>query len=430
MIKKHTAQVLFVLIVFAICCQGSKAQSIDSNGHWVSAWTTSLMPATPLPGFPPEAAISDKTIRMVVRPSIGGQLLRVRLSNELGTSALTIAAAHIALTDEGSKTQPATDHVLTFGGSPKITIPPGAPVFSDPVRIAVKPFSELSISLYLPGNTPASSSHVAALHDTYFSGPGDLTASVDLPNPEIKSSWYFLSGIDLWASNSTTTTVAFGDSITQGSDRKTGTYIDYPDQLAKRLAEQSGPTIAVVNQGIGGNRILHDVTGPSALARFDRDVLSLPGTTNMIVLLGINDIGFPRVRMAELKIPNLNLKESPFASQRVSADEMIVGLQQIVTRARAHGIRVFGATLTPFEGTNSYDADGESVRQAVNRWVRTTDVFDAIIDFDSIIRDPEHPTRMRAAYDSGDHIHPNAAGYKAMADAVPLHLLRVAKTSN
>jgi lysophospholipase L1-like esterase len=260
-----------------------------------------------------------------------------------------------------------------------------------------------------------------SLHDSYFAGPGDMTSMQDLPNPETRRPVYFVSGIDIWAPYSTGTTVAFGDSITEGAGQKSGQYIDYPDKLAQRLAAQGETNIAVVNQGIGGNRILHDMAGPSALSRFDRDVLSLPGATHMIVLLGINDIGFPRIRMPGAK--GTEAKEGPFKSQAVSADEMIVGLQQIIGRARAHGIKVLGATLTPFEGTNSYDESGEAIRQAVNKWIRSMDAFDAIIDFDKAIRDPGHPARVRQEYDSGDHIHPNAAGYKAMADLIPLNLL-------
>jgi lysophospholipase L1-like esterase len=338
----------------------------------------------------------------------------------VGTAPLTIAAAHIALTDQDSRIQPATDHVLTFGGSPKITIPAGAPAFSDPVKIEVRPFAEVSISLYVPGTIASVSSHPQSLHDSYFAGPGDMTSMQDLPNPETRRPVYFVSGVDIWAPYGTGTTVAFGDSITEGAGRQSGQYIDYPDQLAKRLAAQHATNIAIVNQGIGGNRILHDVTGPNALARFDRDVLSLPGTTNLIVLLGINDIGFPRVKMPGAK--GTEVQEMPFASQAVSADEMIVGPQQIINRARAHGIKVFGATLTPFEGTNVYDKSGEAIRQAVNKWIRSMDAFDAIIDFDKAIFDPEHPTRVRQEYDSGDHIHPSAAGYKAMADLIPLSL--------
>lgn len=248
-----------------------------------------------------------------------------------------------------------------------------------------------------------------------------MTSMQDLPNPEIRRPVYFVSDIDIWAPSNTSTTIAFGDSITEGAGQKSGQYIDYPDKLAQRLAAQGETAIAVVNQGIGGNRILHDVAGPSALSRFDRDVLSLPGTTHMIVLLGINDIGFPRIRMPGAK--GTEAQEGPFKSQAVSADEMIVGLKQIIARAHAHGIKVFGATLTPFEGTNSYDESGEAIRQAVNKWILGTDAFDAIMDFDKAIRDPEHPARVRQEYDSGDHIHPNAAGYQAMADLIPLNLL-------
>jgi lysophospholipase L1-like esterase len=289
------------------------------------------------------------------------------------------------------------------------------------VEIAVKPFAEVSISLYLPDTVAAVSCHPQSLHDSYFAGPGDMTSMQDLPNPEIRRPVYFVSGIDIWAPSNTSTTIAFGDSITEGAGQKSGQYIDYPDKLAQRLAAQGETAIAVVNQGIGGNRILHDVAGPSALSRFDRDVLSLPGTTHIIVLLGINDIGFPRIRMPGAK--GTEAQEGPFKSQAVSADEMIVGLKQIIARAHAHGIKVFGATLTPFEGTNSYDESGEAIRQAVNKWILGTDAFDAIMDFDKAIRDPEHPARVRQEYDSGDHIHPNAAGYQAMADLIPLNLL-------
>jgi lysophospholipase L1-like esterase len=420
--KKPVA--LLALCIFSICCfvPLSQGQGRSKGSHWVSAWTTSLFLSAPLPGFPVEPPITDKTVRVVTRPTIGGKRLRVRLSNEFGTASLTIAAAHIALTDQDSRTQPATDRVLTFGGSPKIVIPAGAPVFSDPVDMDVKPFAEISISLYVPGTVTVFGSHLQSLHDSYFAGPGDKTALQDFPNPETKRPVFFVSGIDIWAPSNASTTIAFGDSITEGAGRKSGQYIDYPDQLAKRLAAQGRITIAVVNQGIGGNRILHDVTGPSALSRFDRDVLSLPGATNMIILLGINDIGFSRIRMPGAKAAEA--QEGPFASQAVSADEMIIGLQQIIFRARAHGIRVFGATLTPFEGTNLYDESGEAIRQAVNKWIRNTATFDGIIDYDKAIRDPDHPSRVRQDYDSGDHIHPNAEGYKAMADEVDLAVLR------
>ena len=198
---------LSVMCVFSICClaQLSQSQGQTNGNHWVSAWTTSLFLSTPMPGFPAESPITDKTVRVVVRPTIGGTRLRVRLSNEFGSTPLTIAAAHIALTDHDSRIQPATDHVLTFGGNPKITIPAGAPAFSDPVEIAVRPFAEVSISLYVPGTVAAVGSHPQSLHDSYFAGPGDMTSVQDLPNPETKRPVYFVSGIDIWAPDSTST---------------------------------------------------------------------------------------------------------------------------------------------------------------------------------------------------------------------------------
>jgi lysophospholipase L1-like esterase len=422
--KKLMAMELLVLFALATSSGPALAQESAAGGHWVSAWTTALYAPNPMPGMAVEPTINDKTIRMIVRPSIGGHRLRVRFSNEFGATPMTIASAHIALTAEGSKIQAETDGVLTFGGSPKITIPAGAPAFSDPVDIAVKPLAEVSISIYLPGPAPASSMHAQALHDAYVSGPGDLTSKTELTGAETKQTWYFLSGMDMWAPSGITTLVAFGDSITQGYGAKSASYMDYPDQLAQRLSAQGVPTLAVVNQGISGNRILHDGAGVSALARFDRDVLSLPGVTGMIVLEGINDITFPHIRLPGAKPGDGASNEAPFKSQFVSADELIAGLRQIVTRARAHGIQVYGATIMPCEGVNTYSEEGEAIRQAVNKWIRTSNAFDAVIDFDKLMSDPLRPTRMRPEYDSGDHVHPGAAGYKAMADYIPLELLR------
>jgi len=418
--KKITVRLLLLVAISFPLVSSKAAQHPATGGHWVSAWATSVLVPIHFPGMPPDPPISNQTIRMVVRPTLGGQRFRVRLSNEFGTSPLAIGAAHIALTDEGSKIKADTDRALTFGGKPKVTIPAGAPLLSDPIDLPVEAFSEVSISIYLPSSTPLSTSHFQAQHDAYVAGPGDLTGKPELSDPTPKTAWYFLSRVEVWAPISATTIVALGDSITQGTSNKPGTsYTDWPYKLAQRLAARKGTApVSVVNEGIGGNRILHDAAGVSALARFDRDVLSHPSATTLIVLEGINDIGFPRIRMAEFKNPAL--KESPFANQRVSADEMIAGLQQIIARAREHGMKVFGATLSPFEGTNSYDEDGESVRQAVNTWIRSTDAYDGIFDFDALLRDPAHPSKLRAEFDSGDHIHPSPAGYKAMADSIPL----------
>ena len=421
--KKRIA--FFAMILFFYLALGgvSSAQSAEKDGHWVSVWGASeYAPFRFIPG-PPESALVDKTVRMVVRTSIGGSRLRIRLSNAFGTSALVVGAAHVALADNGSKILSGTDHTLTFGGSPRVSIPVGAPAISDPIELPIKPLAEISISLYLPTSTPVEDWHRGAQHDSYISGPGDLTSTPELPNSEAKNSWYFLSSIEMWEPETTTATVAFGDSITEGSNNVKSPYSDYPDQLAMRLVREQGSSeVAVVNEGIGGNRILHDGAGTSALARLDKDVLSHPGVSNLIVLLGVNDIGFPRVRMSELKLPNVT--GNLFASERVSASEIIWGLQQVIARGHEHGIRVYGATIMPFEGTNAYDLEGNAIREEVNKWIRSANAFDHVFDFDELVRDPDRPSRLRAVFDSGDHIHPNPAGYKAMADAIPLFLLK------
>ena len=361
---------------------------------------------------------------MVVRPTLGGERLRIRFSNGFGTTAIAIGAAHVALLSKGAQIIPESDRVLTFGGSASVSIPPGAPMLSDPVDLKVPAFAEVAISIYLPGKTPGSSTHFWAQHETYISGPGDFTSKTDIPNPTVRMSWYWLSGLEMWGSNQTGATIAFGDSITDGVGAKQGEYSDWPDMLASRLAgKQSSSQVAVVNEGIGGNRILHDGAGVSALARFDRDVLAQPGVTSLIILEGINDIGWPHMK-ARPSPNGTSPSQGPFANDRVTAQDLIAGLKQIIERAHEHGIRVFGATLTPFEGADYYSADGEVERQAVNQWIRTSGAFDAVFDFDAAVRDPNHPARFREDYQSGDHLHPSAAGYKAMAAAVDLSVLR------
>ena len=420
---KRTTALLFILIGTALTLV-STAQSTIGSGHWVSAWSTAVHSPLPFPGLPPSPVFDNQTIRMVVRPSIGGERVRIRLSNAYGTNVLAIGAVHIAVTRQGASVAPESDRVLTFGGNARVRVPPGAPLVSDPVDLNVAPFTELAVSIYLPESTPASSVHFWAQHETYISGPGDLTAKGDIPNPTTKLSWYWLADVEVWAPDQTTAMVTLGDSITDGVGAKQGDYTDWPDMLARRLAaEQGAPRLAVTNEGIGGNRILHDAAGVSALARVDRDVLAQPGVTNLIVLEGINDIGWPHIKLPRSKDGTVPT-ENPFAGQAVTAQDLIVGLRQIIERAHQHGIRVFGATLTPYEGADYYSADGETTRQAVNEWIRNGGAFDAVFDFDAAVRDPSHPAQFRDGYHSGDHLHPSATGYKAMADAVDLSVLR------
>ena len=419
---KSAAASLFILAL--ILTVNARAGTPKNDGHWVSAWSAAVHAPLPFTDLPASPVFENQTIRMVVRPTMGGERLRVRLSNAFGTTATTIGAAHIALVSKGAEIVPQSDRVLTFSGSSSIAIPPGAPVLSDPVDLKVPAFAELAISLYLPEKTSALSTHFWAQHETYISGPGNFTGQTDIPNPSMRTSWYWLADVEVWASPQAAATVAFGDSITDGVGAKQGEYSDWPDDLANRLASGQGAgRLAVLNEGIGGNRILHDGAGVSALARFDRDVLAQPGVVNVIILEGINDIGWPHMK-ARPSPNGTTPSQGPFADDRVTAQDLIAGLKQIIERAHEHGIRVFGATLTPFEGADYYSADGEVERQAVNQWIRTSGSFDAVFDFDAAVRDPNHPARFREDYQSGDHLHPSAAGYKAMAAAVDLSVLR------
>jgi lysophospholipase L1-like esterase len=370
----------------------------------------------------------NQTIRMVIRPTVGGERVQIRLSNAFGTSALKIGSAHIALSSQEAKVIPETDRPLTFAGKPSISIPPGAPALSDAVDLKVSRFTEIAVSIFLPEKTASSTVHFWGQHKTYISGTGDFSGKTEMPNGTTSASWYWLADVELWASDQTRATVTLGDSITDGVGAPQGDYTDWPDLLANRLAAEQGDSIAVLNAGIGGNRILHDGAGVNALARFDRDVLAQPGVVNLIVLEGINDIGWPHMRP---KLPDGTApKEMPFVHEVVSAQELIIGLQQVIERAHEHGIRVFGATLTPYEGADYYSEDGEATRQAVNQWIRTSGAFDAVFDFDAAVRDPNHPSQFREGYHSGDHLHPSATGYKAMANAVDLTILRSAVTSS
>lgn len=416
-----------LIVAVGVVSPFAGAEKSSAAGHWVSAWSTSIHAPLTFPGLPPTPVFEKQTLRMVVKPTIGGQRLRIRLSNAFGNSALTIGAAHVALVEQGAKIVSGSDRALMFGGRASVSIPPGAPILSDPVDLKVAAFAEIAVSIYLPASSSGSSTHFWAQHETYVAGPGDLTAEADLPNPTTRTSWYWLADVEVWAPDETTAVVALGDSITDGVGAKQGEYSDWPDLLAARLdAQKSAATLAVVNEGIGGNRILHDGAGVSTLARLDRDVLAQPGVSAVIVLEGINDIGWPHMKP---RLPNgETLKDPPFVHQLVSAEDLIAGLQQIIERAHQHGIRVFGATLTPYEGADYYSEDGEVERQAVNKWIRSGGAFDGVFDFDAAVRDPNHPSQFREGYHSGDHLHPSATGYKAMAEAVNLDLLRQAAT--
>jgi lysophospholipase L1-like esterase len=319
---------------------------------------------------------------------------------------------------------PGSDRTLTFGGEASVNIPAGAPMLSDPVDLKASPLAEIAVSVFLPVKTPASTLHLWGQHDTYIAGPGDFTKAAEIPSPTLSKSWYWLADVEVWATDRTAAIVTLGDSITDGAGARQGDYADWPDQLARRSASgHDSAAMAVVNEGIGGNRIVHDGAGISALARFDRDVLAQPGVADLIVLEGINDIGWPHMKLPAPK-DGSPPAANPFAAEAVTAQDLILGLQQIIDRAHEHGIRVFGATMTPYEGADYFSQDGEAVRQAVNQWIRTSGAFDGVFDFDAAVRDPDYPSQFREGYHSGDHLHPSATGYKAMADSIDIATLR------
>jgi lysophospholipase L1-like esterase len=385
------------------------AQTVD---RWVATWGAA-------PAGPPPAAstmsLSNQTLRLIVHASVGGSRARIRISNQMGSAPLNIGAARIALRASGATLVAGTDRQLLFGGRATVAIPAGGALLSDPVNLNVPPFANLAISLYLPGATRVTTLHNAALQTSYLSTSGNYSASTGLPLQRSIATWPFLSEVDvsgaysgLSASNAV---VAFGDSITDGQASGENANRRWPDLLARRLQLELGVAgnIGLANRGISANSLLKDypdamLAGQRGLARFDRDVLATTGARWVIVLIGINDIVY-----------------SP-GSNPIPVDSLTSGHLQLVARARAAGLRAIGATLTPFEGQGYYTAARENVRKRFNDWMRGSGGYDAVVDFDLALRDPARPTRLRAAYDSGDHLHPNDAGYQAMAQAVPLSL--------
>jgi lysophospholipase L1-like esterase len=426
-----TTRLRRLLIGMAATCAGvtltltGSAAGADRPAAWTGTWSTAVTgPATaPIPA----TVFEDQTLRQIVHTSIAGGSLRVRLSNEYGTEGLVIGEARVARRSTGAQIIAGTDRRLTFGGQASVTVPPGAPALSDPVALPVPALSDLVVSVYLPHRTPAATVHGSAFQTNYVAA-GNRTRSPDLPGATTTTSWYFLSGVSVAAPARTAAVVAFGDSITDGAVTTVDADHRWPDLLARRLQDRPGLRhLGVLNKGIGGNRLLHDgntlpvdpfagigpLFGDSALSRFDRDVLAQPGARYVIVLLGINDIGQPS-------------SIAP-ASEAVTVDELIFGYRQLIARAHERGLRIFGATMTPFQGTvipGYYTAANEAKRLAVNRWIRTGGEYDGVVDFDRAVRDPAQALRMLPAYDSGDHLHPNDAGMQAMADAIPLRLFQ------
>jgi lysophospholipase L1-like esterase len=379
---------------------------MPDNLHWVGTWTTAPAPAE-------GAALSNQTLRMNARTSIGGDTVRVRLSNAYGGRKLIVGAAHIGLRDTGPGIVSGSDRKLTFGGADSATIAAGALLVSDPVSLRLPPLADIAVSIYLPEDLPASFGITGryARQINYISPPGNFATSAVMPVGQITGDWFFVNGVDVVASAETGGIVALGDSLTDANISTLDAHCRWPDQLSRRLqARPRGRPMGVMNQGLGGNRILHDIRGDSGLRRFDRDVLAQPGVTHVIVMLGTNDI---RNRWAK-------------PDEEVNAEQMIAGMKQLAVRAHTRGIKIFGATLTGFENETflpgAWTPEREKTRQGFNEWIREGGAFDAVVDFDLALRDPERQASMLPIYDCDDHLHPSDLGYNKMGDAIDLSL--------
>jgi lysophospholipase L1-like esterase len=397
----------FLLFPLLFLCTASV--SAATADHWVGTWAASPMAAkNPTAKFGAEGT-DGTTLREIVHISLGGPTVRVIFTNEFGLDPLTIGAAQIALSTEASAITPTSAVPVTFNGRPSITIPPGALVFSDPVAFKVAPASNLAVSIFLPDQTVNQLTLHPFADQTNYLVPGNAIAAASLDSPQTFFTWDFLKGIDVMADEKSASIVTFGDSITDGAHSTRDANARWPDVLARRLqADKKTANLGVLNEGIGGNRILHDTTGPSALARFDRDVLAQAGVKYLVIMESINDIGHATDPAKPYDV--------------VTAEDLITGLTQLAVRAHTHGIKVYGATLTPFVGAKYQSPAGEEMRQAVNQWIRATNQLDGVIDFDKVTTDPTHPGMFLVLDDSGDHLHPGDAGYKAMGESIDLKL--------
>jgi lysophospholipase L1-like esterase len=386
----------------AACCVAT------ASARWVGAWATAPLAE---PATKDAQPLAGATLRQVVRPSLGGETVRVRFSNAFGATPLVFTAARLALAAPSGALRPGTDTPLTFNGQPGVSIPPGASYLSDPVKFPLPAFADVAISLQL-AEVPATLTIHGGSRTTSYLQSGDALSAPELPAATRIVRWYFVNGLEVdTAAPDAAAIVMLGDSITDGYGVPPDSNLRLTDHFARRAAAAPGAApLGVLNVAIGGNRLTGEGLGPNALARFERDVLGQSGARWLLVFAGINDLGARAAARA---------KGQPFPS----ADEIIGALRQLAARARAQGLRVLGGTMTPYEGAQYFTPDGEADRQRINDWIRTGGAFDVVVDFDAAVRDPAQPSRLDPRYDSGDHLHPSTAGYERLGSALPLPLV-------
>jgi lysophospholipase L1-like esterase len=402
------------LLAIAICSAANAAE-------WVQTWGASPQPPTPAAGpFPATPSFVNQTIRQTFRVSVGGSRVRLRLTNEYGTKPLAIGAVRVALADEKGNVRVGTEKTVSFSGKPGATVPAGAPYVSDPVDLPVSALSSLSVSIYLPEDTGPCTCHATGVQTALISAPGDFTAKSFTPASTTQFR-AFVSGVDVETNGPARAVVVLGDSISDGMGSTVDANRRWPDLLAERLNAKGSAGWGVVNMGISGNRVLNDGAAQNALARFDRDVLSVAGVKAVVLFEGVNDLG---ISFGKIEGPIADFFKTLAPTQKSTAEAIVTGYRQLIARARARGLKVFAGTITPYGGALYYSEEGEKMRQAINSWIRTSGEVDGVLDFDAVIRDSANPTRMKDGFHSGDFLHGSDAGYAAMAAAVDLSLFK------
>jgi lysophospholipase L1-like esterase len=417
-LQRTCAALLAALLISGASLAQTASESFYGSNRWVATWTSA--PIAPGPttidaifGNDHSRSFENQTIRHIVHTSVGGRRVRVRLSNAFGVLPLRIGAVNVALSRGGAAINTTTNRRLTFAGQTGIMVPAGAVAVSDAVDLYVPAAADLAVSVYLPGLTEPATYHEITMQESYVTGAGNFVGAADLPGAAVTQSTFYLTVVEVQSTESIGTLVALGDSITQGAGSTLNANRTWPERLSERL-NHSRPRLSVVNQGVGCGRLLYDLCGPGGAARFDRDVLTVTGASHVIVALGLNDLMIPSI------LPIFGKPE--FAAETVSAADLIAGLQQLIARARAQGLQIYGATITPNGSSTvpgAHTPENEAKRQAVNRWIRTSGAFDGVIDFDAAVRDPDDQARLRSIYDA-DGIHLTDAGYEAMANAINL----------